>query len=158
MAKITNHVTSVGDILFMAAARPLKNQRTGKEEYTIKVKLDESVEGTLDVKNHLLEVAEYKVDTKTNRQLSGELILNFSSNFAPEVMGPDGQVWKGKEIPFFDGRKDTGKAAVSYNVIDYGDNKIVRLAGIKIVDLNLAPREESSESLSDIKDVLKNLG
>lgn len=154
--KITEHATSVGSIQFMAAARALMNQKAGKEEYSIKIKLSESDPAVA----HLKEVAEYKVDTKTNRALSGtgEVIVNFSSTFAPKVLDSDNCELTGKEIPFFDGRKDSGEAVVSYKVIDYGNNKIVRLSGIKLLNLELAPRDEGEQSINVTLDVLKNIG
>ena len=154
--KITDHVTGVGEIQFMAVARALLNQKTGKEEYSLKIKL-KSDDASIA---HLKEVAEYKIDTKTNRALegTGEVIVNFTSDFAPTVLSADNTKLTGTEIPFFDGRRDKGTAAVSYKVIDYGNNKIVRLAGVKLVDLDLAPREETSQTTDQLMEQLKNIG
>ena len=156
MAKITEHSTSVGEILFMAAAKAFKSKKTGKEEFSIKLKLDSSDKAVA----HLKEIAEYKGDTKTNRALegTGEVVINFTSDFDPKVLGVDNALLQGREIPFFDGRKDKGKAAVTYKVIDYGNNKIVRLSGIKLVSLDLAERENSGQSLDVTLEALKNIG
>ena len=155
-AKVTEHATGVGEILFMAAAKALDNKRTGKAEFSIKVKLDANDAAV----THLRDIASYKIDTKTNRALegSGQVVVNFTSDFDPKVMGADNEVLSGREIPFFDGRKDKGTAFVTYKVIDYGDNKIVRLSGIKLASLDLAPRDESSQSIDVTLDQLKNLG
>ena len=57
--KITDHVTGVGEIQFMAVAKALLNQKTGKEEYSLKIKLKSEDA----VVAHLREIADYKVDT-----------------------------------------------------------------------------------------------
>jgi hypothetical protein len=154
--KITEHVTGKAEILFMAAAKALHNKRTGKSEFSIKVKLSSDDAAV----THLKEIANYKIDTKTNRALEGTntTVVNFASDFAPEVVDMSNESLQGSEIPYFDGRKDTGTAFVSYKVIDYGDNKIVRLSGIKLNELNLVPRDEQSTSLNVTLDTLKNIG
>lgn len=154
--KVTNHVTGPMDIKFMAVARPFKNIKSGKDEYSVK--------GLLDVTDpaisHLTSVAEYKVDTKTNRNSTdkSKMTINFTTGFTPKVYDVSGNELTGSDIPFFDGRIDSGKAIVSYSVIDYGDNKIVRLAGVKLLELNLAPREEGTSTMSEIDAMLKNSG
>jgi len=154
---ITEHTTGEAEILFMAAAKALLNKRTNKSEFSIKLKLKAD---SAEVK-HLKEIANYKIDTKTNRALegTGEVIVNFASDFDPKVLGADNEVLEGNDIPFFDGRKDTGTAAISYKVIDYGDNKIVRLSGIKLINLNLTPRDgEAGDSMDVTLEALKNIG
>lgn len=147
---ITNHVTGPMDIKFMAVARPFK------EEY--------SINGFLDANDpaiaHLTEVAEYKVDTKTNRKLEdkSKLKVNFTTTFEPKVFDEDSNELTGTDIPFFDGRIDSGTAIVTYVVVDYGDNKIVRLSGVKLLALNLAPREEGGANTSEIDQLLRNSG
>jgi len=151
---ITYHTTGPVDVKFMAIARPLTNKKSGKEEYSLKSVMDR----TDPALSHLKEIAEYKVDTKTNRNLEdkSKVVINFSSTFAPKVKDVDGNELLGKDIPFFDGRTDTGTAIVTYSVIDYGDNKIVRLAGVQLLSLNLAPREEKGGTVDQIKAKLRN--
>lgn len=151
----TTHTTAEGKILFLAAAKAFKNKRSEKEEYSIKIELDSNDAAVA----HLAEIASYKVETKTNRALegTGKTVINFTSSFAPMVIGADGAELKGKEIPFFDSRKDEGTAVVSYKVIDFGDNKIVRLSGIKLKELKLAPREAQGESIDVTLETLRNL-
>lgn len=151
--KITNHATGPMSIGFMAAARPLLNKKSGKTEYSIKGLLDSSDPAVA----HLREVAEYKVDTKTNRNSSdkSKVTINFTTTFEPKVVNADGEHLTGADIPFFDGRIDTGTAVVTYNVIDYGDNQIVRLTGIKLLDLQLAAREDGEKTVSEIDQLLK---
>ena len=141
---VTSHTTLEGEVLFMSAARAFKNKKNGKEEFSIKVKLKDSDPAI----KHLKEVAEYKVDTKTNRALegTGEVIVSFTSSFAPLVVDMHNKILKDKEIPFFDGRKDKATALVGYKVIDFGDNRIVRLAKITLTALTLAPRGDSLET------------
>ncbi len=155
MSKTTEHATQAGEILFMAASRPLLNNKNGKTEFSIKVKLNKTDPAVA----HLTEVANYKVDTKTNRTSKDKdtLIVNFTSEFAPLVSDTSGQL-EGQEIPFFDGRKDTGTAIVAYKVIDFGDNQIVRLSGIKLLNLNLAPRENKGSSTELTLELLKKIG
>lgn len=145
----TVHSTGTGEILFMSAARAFTNQKTGKSEFSIKVKLQDSDSAV----SHLKTIAEYKVDTKTNRALkgTGTTVITFASDYAPKVFGSDGVELTGKDIPYFDGRKDTGTATVSYKVIDFGNNKIVRLSGITLNSLTIAPKgaEQSLDSLMD---------
>jgi hypothetical protein len=152
--KVTEHKTATGSVLFMAAAKAFTNKKTNKSEYSIKVKLQSTDQAVA----HLSEIAEYKVDTKTNRALegTGEVVINFATDYAPIVTGADGAELKGREIPFFDGRKDTGSAIVSYKVIDYGNNKIVRLSGIQLLELNLAPRgEDTGVSVDELEAQIK---
>lgn len=154
--KITEHTTETGKILFMAVARPLLNAKTGKEEFSVKMELNNTDTSI----SHLEEVASYKVDTKTNRKLAGtnKVVVNFSSEFAPVVLDSNNNKMEGREIPFFDGRVDSGTAVVSYKVINYGDNTIVRLSGIKLLSLELAPRENSTtDSLDVTLEKLKNI-
>lgn len=155
MATTTEHLTGVGTVLFMAAARPMKDDE-GRDEFTIKVRFAE----TDPVIAHLSAVSPKKLDTKTNRGMegTGELVVSFSTQFAPKVFGLDNRELTGREIPFFDGRKDKATAAVSYKVVDYGKNVVVRLSGIKLVSLDQAPREEGGVSTSDILSKLKEIG
>jgi len=154
MSKTTEYATQQGDILFMAAARPLLNNKNGKTEFSIKLKLKTSDPAVA----HLTDVANYKIDTKTNRTSKDKdtVIVNFTSEFAPLVSDESGQL-ESKDVPFFDGRKDTGTALITYKVIDFGDNQIVRLSGIKLVNLNLAPREAKGNSTELTLELLKNI-
>lgn len=160
--KVTDHITGKAQILFMAAARPLTNKRTEKEEFSIKIK----IEDTDTVVKHLSEIADYKIDTKTNRlkENEGFKIISFSSDFAPAVFDKSNTKLEGEEIPYFDGRYDKGEAVVLYKVIDYGNNKIVRLAGIKILDIVKGDREDTGDStvstgnMEDIMAKLKEIG
>jgi len=155
---VTLHKTGQGAALFMVAAKPLLNKHTGKPEYSVKMKFQESSASAMEMKSHLQEIADYKIDTKTNRALSGEFIVNFSSEFEPVVTNADGVTLEGQDIPFFDSRIDTGIVNVTYKVIDYGNTKIVRLGAVQILSLNLAPREDKGEvGVDDIKSQLNKL-
>jgi len=151
---VTYHTTEEADVLFMAAARPLKDKATGKEEFTIKLRLLDDSETV----KHLLEVSEAKIDTKTNRKLEGEKHVNFSSTFAPVVVGADGVKLEDKAIPFFDSRKDKARAVVTYKVITYPTKTLVRLQGIKLVSVDLAPREgqEGTSSVAELISKIQN--
>lgn len=148
--QIETFTTGVGQMLFMAAAKPLTNKKTGKTEYSIKLLLDNADQSVA----HINSINDRKVVKKdTGRQ------INFTSDFAPNVYDADNNKLEGANIPFFDGRIDSGKAAVSYKVISYGDTKIIRLAGIKLLELNLAQREnDDSQSVDSIAESLKNIG
>ena len=137
----------------MAVAKPLKNQ-AGKDEYSIKLKLAEDDAAV----EHFKAIAEYKVDTKTNRALagSGHVVINFTTNFPVGVV-QDGELLTEGNVPHYDGRIDTGKAAVTYKVIDFGDNKIVRLSGVAIKSIVAGEREEGVEPMNVTVDMLKNL-
>jgi len=153
--KVQEHSTGQGQILFMAAAKALTNKKTQKQEYSIKIKLDPADAAVAQLR----DIAPYKVDTKTNRELNGEaIVVNFTSDFAPTVVDANGEKLESQEIPFFDGRIDTGTAMVTYKVIQYENNTIVRLSGIKLMELNLAPRDEKASTLDVTLDTLKNLG
>lgn len=157
MSETTEHVTGIGEIMFMAVARPLKNQKTGQDEYSIKIKVDENE----PVIGLLKDCNPKRIDNETNRGLagSGTLVLNFHSNFEVAVVNSEGQQLTGNDIPFFDGRVDTGKANVSFKVIDYGKNKIVRLSGVVLQDLQLTEREDSDVKPLDVTvDLLKSIG
>lgn len=154
--KVTEHATGLGEILFMAAAKALTNQKTQKTEFSIKLKLPENDAAV----EHLREIASYKVDTKTNRAMagSGEVVINFTSEYQPKVLGSDNEELTDQAIPYFDGRKDTGTAAVTYKVITYDNgNSIVRLSGIKLISLNQTPREEGGQTLDVTLETLKNI-
>ena len=148
--QVNTFATGVGQILFMAAAKPINNKKTGKTEYSIKVLLDTADQSV----QHLNSINDRKVVKKDNG-----MQVNFTSDFAPTVLDADGNKLEGSNIPFFDGRIDSGKAAVSYKVIDYGNTQIIRLAGIKLLELNLAQREnDDSQSVDSIAESLKNIG
>jgi hypothetical protein len=154
---VTYHKTEEAEVLFMNAAKPLKNKFSDKEEYAIKLKF---LEGSKTIQ-HLMEVAESKVDTKINRKLAAEKPISwhisFSSIYPPVVLDADENKLSDKEIPFFDGRKDKARALVAYKVIHYPNARLVRLQGIKLVSLDLAPREEfkpTDKILEEIKQFL----
>ncbi len=155
MSKVTEHATQTAEILFMAASRPLLNNKNGKTEFSIKVKLNKNDPAVA----HLTEVANYKIDTKTNRTSKDKdtVTVNFTSEFAPIVSDETGQL-DSKDVPFFDGRKDTGTAIVAYKLIDFGDNKIVRLSGLKLLNLNLAQRESKGNPSELTLELLKKIG
>lgn len=155
MSKVTEHATQQGEILFMAASRPLLNKKNGKTEYSIKVRLNRADPAVA----HLSEVANYKIDTKTNRTSKDKdtVIVNFTSEFAPLVSDQTGKL-ESKDVPFFDGRKDTGTAIVAYKLIDFGDNQIVRLSGLKLLELNLTPREAKGNPSELTLELLKKIG
>lgn len=151
--------TGVGKILFMAANKPLKNTKADKIEYSIKLELDENDQAV----KHLAEVAEYKVDTKTNRALkgTGKVNISFTSTFQPTVVDAEGNKIEGSEIPFFDGRFDKGEAKVIYSVVNYDKSTIVRLTGIKLLSVEINPDKPVSSkgtgTLNSILDKLKTL-
>lgn len=153
MSNVTYHVTEEADVLFMAAARALKDKVTGKEEYSIKLQLDDASPTVA----HLTQVSEAKIDTKNNRKLQGIKHVSFSSTFAPVVTFEDGVKLNEQEIPFFDGRKDTGRAIVTYKVITYPTKTLVRLQAIKIMSLTLAPRESKDGVSPSVTDILGQL-
>lgn len=151
-AKITKHVTGVGEILFMFVKVPFTDKATGKQEYTIKLKLAESD----DAVGHLLEVSPAKIDTKVNAKLTdGTKIINFGSSYQPIVADAEGNKIDSTNIPFFDSRVDKGKAKVEYSVIEYPNKTIVRLSSIQLVDLQLAPRE-GEKSISALEQEILN--
>ena len=154
-ATTTTHVTGVGEIMFMAAGRPLKDDN-GNDQYSIKLKLSDSDPSI----SHLKGVSPKKIDTANNRANKagdGYLFVNFSSSFAPDVADKGGVKLEGDDIPYFDSRVDTGTAAVSYKVVTYPDGKsIVRLAAIKLIDLNITDKE-SGTSGEEALDMLRNI-
>lgn len=154
--KITEHSTQAGKVLFMSAARPWKNEKTGKAEFSVKVVLNSDDPAV----SHLREIADYKVDTKTNRAATdkSKVTISFTSEFAPTVHSPSGEKLEGQDIPYYDGRIDNATATVNYKVIDYGNTKIVRLSGINLQSLELAPREPKGSSQDSIEKTLKSLG
>lgn len=158
----TQHVTGTGKILFMAAARPLTDKKTGKTEFSIKIEL----EGSDPAIAHLKEVAGYKIDTKTNRnRTDGKVVVNFATSLqqkdgsykGPVVLDANGNELTGEAIPFFDGRVDSGKAIVTYSYINYGNTSIVRLAGIKLVELTKAPRAAKVSGTDDVRKLMSSL-
>ena len=96
MSKVTEHATGVGEILFMAVAKPLKN-KAGKDEYSIKLKLAEDDAAV----EHFKAIAKYKVDTKTNRALagSGNVVINFTTNFPVPVVSENHELLAEGDIP-----------------------------------------------------------
>ena len=154
-ATVTTHATGKGEIMFMAAGRPLKDDN-GNDQYTIKLRL----KTTDDSVAHLKTVSPKKIDTANNRANKagdGYVFVNFSSSFAPEVADKEGVKLEGEDIPYFDSREDTGTAAVSYKVVTYPDGKSsVRLAAIKLIDLNLTDKE-SGTSGAEALDLLRNI-
>ena len=141
MSNTTTHTTGIGNIQFMAAARPVVNKfAKGKKEYSIRIELNTNDE-CLD---HIRGINSKKVDTDKNKELAstGKAVLNFTSDYAPKVKLADGTLLTTEQVPFFNSKVDEGTAVVTYKVIDFGDNKIIRLSEIQIMSLNLAPREE----------------
>lgn len=142
---ITEHQTGLGEIQFMAVARAFTSTQTGKTEFSVKLNLSS---GDAAVEHLRLIGADYKLDTKTNTTLikngvTDRTVINFASEYRPIVLGTDGQELNEEDAPFFDSRTDKGTAIVLYKVIDYGTNKIVRLSGVILKELTLAPREQS---------------
>ena len=155
----SKHATAVGDIKFMVIAKPLTNKDTGKAEYTVKLEFDGSQPEAMKLKEHLSQVSPKKIVTNGVSK-PGNFIVSFASSYQPSVFNSDGQELKGDEIPFFDGRVDQGQAAVIYNVIQYDKATIVRLAAVKIKDLQLTEKEETQGqggSLDDIRQMINGL-
>jgi len=144
MAKnATYHLTEEAEVLFMSIKLPAKNQfKNDQEEYAVKLKL---LNGSKTVQ-HLLEIkADSKVDTKTNRKLEGgEKHVSFKSYYQPKVWDAQGNKLEGNAIPFFSGNKDKARAIVAYVVTPHknGNGMGVYLHGVKLLELELAPREE----------------
>jgi hypothetical protein len=136
---VTYHITEEADVLFMAAKKPSKNKwNNNKEEYVVKLKF---LDGSKTIE-HLSKIAESKVDTKTNRKLTGEKHISFKSNYQPVVLDADGNKLTVDGIPYFRSNKDKGRALVVYTVKQYEDSNQVYLHGVKIMSLDLAPKEE----------------
>ena len=156
-ATTTTHSTLAGEIQYMRVNSPFVNDRTGKEEFSIRLALDENDPAIA----HLREVSPKKIDTDTNRDKmagTGKLSVHFSTGFAPTVLDASGTELKDSDIPRFDGRTDTGTAGVSYSVITYDglSRPIVKLNGVKIKELNIVPKEEGS-STQDLADQLAKI-
>lgn len=152
--KSSKHSTAVGNIKFMAIARPLLNKQTGKEEYSIKLEFDGSTPEGLALRQAIQAVQPKKIVTN-NVSKQGNFILSFSTTYAPTVLDSEDNPLTGDTVPFFDSRTDTGQASVVYNVIDYGNTQIIRLAGVKLMQLDLAEREDSGGASAD--EILKLL-
>ena len=153
--KITNHTTGVGEIQFMAVARPLNNKFTGKEEYSIRLLLDENDPCV----EHLRGINDRKIDNSTNRKLAGtgKVSIGFTTAYKPTVVGVDGEEILEGEVPFFNGLNDKGTGVVMYTVVEYDKTSVIRLAGVRLKSLELAPREEGESTASDILSKLKEI-
>jgi len=153
----TQHVTEVGAVQFMAAARPLANKhKGGKMEYVLKLLLKDGSE----TYNHILDVSAAKITSpyKNPTPVEGYTEIKFTSDYAVKVVSVDGQELEADEIPFFDSTKDKATAAASYSVIDYGNGPIVRLTGIRLMSLEQAPREEGGAAEDiNVMDKLKSI-
>lgn len=153
--KSTSHVTPVGDIKFMFAARPFKDKQTGEEKYTIKLEIDGSSAEGLALRQQLQSINAKKIVTnKVSKE--GNFLVSFDTKFQIKVTDQDNNELSPDEVPFFDSRTDTGQASAVYKIIDYGNKQIIRLAGIRLMSLNLAEREDSQgASANEILELLK---
>jgi len=151
MSNTTEHATGIGSIKFLAAARALNNQFTNKMEFSCRLVLDANDKCV----EHIRGINSAKITTKNAGE--GQVNINFTSTFAPKVLNKDNEVLSGEEIPYFDGRTDTGTAAVTYKVVDYGDAKIIRLSGIKLLDLSIVEKEMRESSMDVTLEQLKNI-
>jgi hypothetical protein len=152
---VTYHLTEEAEVLFMAIRMPTKNQyKEGQEEFAVKLKF---LKGSKTIQ-HLMEIAESKVDTKTNRKLENEeKHVSFKSYYQPKVWDAKGNKLEGDAIPFFNGTRDKARAIVAYAVKPNKNGMGVYLHGVKLLELELAPREEYKSVdtiLDEIKDFL----
>lgn len=160
-AKTETFSTGEGKVLFMTVNKPLKNKQTGKINYSIRLELPENDQSI----KHLKKIAEYKIDTKTNRSImgTGKKVVSFETSFQPTVVGVDGEHLEGENIPFFDGRVDQATAKVVYTVVKYDDRSIIRLSGVRLTSLDISPDKGllgtsgGKKTVTEILDKLKNL-
>jgi hypothetical protein len=157
-----NHFsTGVGKIKFAALARPMKNKANpDKLEYTIKLDIDATTPDGMALKKHLASINPKKIVTTnlTGDRIvaDGHFLVSFSTNRPPMVLDADGTKLTGADIPFFDGRVDTGEASAVYMVGDFEGKKYIRLVGVKIKEIVSAPREGST-SADKIAEMLKGI-
>lgn len=139
--------TGKGKIRYMCVAKAFPNaKKNGVEEFSIKMELTDEENG--QVKEHIRSIRESQIDTPTNRSLAGtgKFLLNLVSNknHPPKVYDANGTELVGREIPFFDGRIDSGVAEATYVVLTNADGSVARLNSVKLLELNLASREQGS--------------
>lgn len=148
-------VTPVGDIVFMAAARPMQNDK-GKDEYSLKLRFDSTSEDAQAFADMLRKYDSRKVDTAHNKA-TGELVVNFKTGFQPGVVDGEGN---DMEAPFFDGRNDSGQAQAQIIIkkLDtpiQSTTHVVYLTGIALSNLELAEREDQGSNTGTAKLVEK---
>lgn len=140
----TSHSTGIGNIKFMVLnegfAAALARKNNTKVTYSIKLELPENDEAV----QHLSKVSPKKIV----RNSDGTVTINFGSDFMVPVVDSEDNELKGENIPAFNGLTDSGTATAMYNVITYGQKTIVRLSGVKLWKLDLAPRTNTTEGKS----------
>lgn len=136
-----------GTIQWMAAVNPVKDKKTGKESYSIKLAFD--VKADAAFLKQVAEINDAKVVTAQTYRgkndeikallATGKALVESKSNFKPEVYDKDGNVLE--EAPMFF-KESTGTAQMYVQPYRGEKGGTINLVGIKIHSI------ESPESTS----------
>ena len=149
---MSNILSPLGNIKFLAVAKPVK--KFGSEDliYTIRLEFDKS---EIDFLNAIKNINEAKIVTKNVSQ-EGNYIVTFNSKYQPKVLDEGGLEMHGSEIPFFNSLNDNGQARVEIKPVLASSGKLgtVYLQKVQLLNLELAPRDENS-SLGALESAIK---
>ncbi len=165
--KGTLHTTPVGSLKFAAIAKPIRNDRSNKDEYVVRLSFDGTTPEGMTFKKQIHQlnnkkIVTSKLDADGNETVTpGHFLVTFNSTFAPLVVAEDGTELTGREIPFLNFRHDKADGVVTFIIGPKKEGstnpQYIRLAGVRLCNLQLAPREGSISSLDEIKAKLQQL-
>jgi|DEB0MinimDraft_10_1074344.scaffolds.fasta_scaffold01596_12 hypothetical protein len=142
-------LSPVGNIKFLAVAKPVKKFQSEDLIYTIKLEFDGTSPEGLAFLNSIKAINSKKVVTD-NVSKEGNYIIAFNSKYAPKVMDEAGNLLEGQDIPFFNSKIDSGNARVEIQESKGSGMATAYLKKVQLLDLELAPRDES-ESLGALE-------
>lgn len=149
---MSTYETPVGAIQYMSLARPTK-----KGQYTIKLQFDGNTEEGAQLRNILKELDPLKIimatkDGKLVGPTSKHYNVIFSSNYVPRlILDAQGNELTGDEIPFFDSRTDSGRAAVTFYVNTKEGKNYINLKNVILGNLDLVPKADQTEIINQVK-------
>jgi len=157
MSNVSYHITEKAEVLFMAVTRPIPNKYKHRNEFVIKLKVPENSETI----KHLLEISPKKINTDLNNKLAINKepyrVISFDSIYhpivlddkgnrvyipapddKPEILLPDLY----SKLSWFNGETDKATAQVVYKRLAHFNDSI-KLQGIKILSIDVVPKEEN---------------
>lgn len=169
-AKKTEHVTQAGNVLFMALATPTgrTNYKTGQAEinpntnqqyqdYAIQLEFDGSNPEHAELRNLLTGVNSLIPSTK-NVSAPGCFKVKFSAKERakfqakqPLIVDGQGNKLDPQTLSRFSVKHgDNATARVGFEILDYGDTKIMTLTDVQILSLNISEKEDLTQERQSI--------
>lgn len=136
-------ITPLGSIVYMNLTKPDQNGF-----YKVCLSFEQGAEGVQEMLDTITAInPKTIVDTNVNPNVpSGHVQIKFKTKYNPNVLNEAGEEMAEGSIPTFTFETDSGQAVVRAKVSTAGKNPTFYLQDVRLVNLDVKPREGSQNA------------